>query len=300
MSAQGALPLTNQQVADRLEEVADLLEARDDNPFRVRAYRTAADAARGLRRPAHEVLAAEGLGGLTRLPGIGDVLARAMEELTATGRLKLLDQLRGEAEPEQLLATVPGIGPGLAGRIHRQLGIESLAGLEQAAHDGRLGRVPGLGAKRLQAIRDSLAGRLRRRPRPPATTMPAVGELLEVDRLYREQAGAGRLRLIAPARFNPAGRPWLPVLRTRRGGRRYTALYSNTAQAHRLGATRDWVVLYWGDDGREGQATVVTARAGPLKGRRVVRGREVECAEHYAERPADVEPSGAAGQPQPG
>ena len=69
---------------------------------------------------------------------------------------------------------------------------------------------------------------------------------------------------------------WLPVLHTTRGRRHYTALFSNTALAHRLARTDDWVVIYW-DNGRgERQGTVVTADRGPLKGRRIVRGREAE------------------------
>jgi hypothetical protein len=60
-------------------------------------------------------------------------------------------------------------------------------------------------------------------------------------------------------------------------------LYSNTAQAHQLGRTRDWVVLYFYDDEHtEGQHTVVTETHGPLAGRRVVRGREAECRAHYS------------------
>ena len=70
------------------------------------------------------------------------------------------------------------------------------------------------------------------------------------------------------------------MLHTRRGPRRYTALYSNTARAHRAGKTGDWVVLY-GDDalGHEHQYTVVTAGRSPLRGRRIVAGRESECAQ---------------------
>ena len=82
---------------------------------------------------------------------------------------------------------------------------------------------------------------------------------------------------IAPRRFNPSHVAWLPILHTTRGRRHYTALFSNTARAHQLARTDDWVVIYW-DDGRgERQATVVTATGGPLKGRRIVRGREAEC-----------------------
>ena len=69
-----------------------------------------------------------------------------------------------------------------------------------------------------------------------------------------------------------------------RDGWSFTALYSNTARAHDLGKTRDWVVVYFDGDGHESQVTVVTERSGPLKGRRVVRGREGECLAHYSEK----------------
>ncbi len=61
----------------------------------------------------------------------------------------------------------------------------------------------------------------------------------------------------------------------------YTALYSNTARAHELGTTQDWVVIYRDDNDGGGQWTVVTATTGPLRGKRVVRGREQETSQHY-------------------
>jgi len=274
----------NEEVARRLDEVADYLEAEHDNPFRVRAYRTAADTVRRLDRPLSTVIGEEGTDGLRRLPGIGSALARAIDQLARTGELGLLDELRGRLSPEGLLATVPGVGPGLAHRIHEQLGVRSLEELEAAAHDGRLAEVPGLGPRRLRGIREALAGRFRqRRPVSPSDASVSVEELLRVDALYREQTAAGALPRIAPRRFNPGGEAWLPVLRLRRGGRRFRALYSNTAQAHNLGKTRDWVVIYCDSGGERRQWTVVTAASGRLQGRRVVRGREEECARYYAE-----------------
>jgi putative hydrolase len=86
---------------------------------------------------------------------------------------------------------------------------------------------------------------------------------------------------VAPRRFNPEGKAWLPILHAERNGRHYTALYSNTSRAHEAGALRDWVVVYRDDKKLGGTWTVITARVGPLKGRRVVRGREVECAAYY-------------------
>ena len=112
-------------------------------------------------------------------------------------------------------------------------------------------------------------------------TTPTVAELLDVDREYRERAAEHDLPTIAPRRFHPGGDRWLPVMHVTRGTRHYTALFSNTAMAHRVGRTHDWVVLYYGDVDGERQCTVVTAHHGPLVGRRVVRGREAECITHY-------------------
>ncbi|MEW6272306.1 MAG: hypothetical protein AB1689_23740, partial [Thermodesulfobacteriota bacterium] len=155
--------------------------------------------------------------------------------------------------------------------------------------DGRLQALAGIGAKRLAGIRDSLAHRLGRvrdgatqeaagSARGAAGGAPPVAELLDVDREYREKSAAGRLPRIAPRRFNPRREAWLPVLHAERGRGHYTAVFSNTVRAHELGKTDDWVVLYLDGGTRERQYTVVTAQRGPLAGRRVVRGREDECA----------------------
>ena len=132
--------------------------------------------------------------------------------------------------------TVPGIGLEFASRIHEQLGVESLPELEASAYDGRLARVPGMGRKRLRAVQETLRGRFLRpraavrAPSPPALGEPPVEEILDIDHEYRQKAGEGQLRLIAPRRFNPTGSAWLPVLHTHRADRQYTALYSNTAR----------------------------------------------------------------------
>jgi hypothetical protein len=135
-----------------------------------------------------------------------------------------------------------------------------------------------VGPRRAAAIRASLAAMLGRRPHPTPAAAPSVEVLLDVDREYRDKAAAGKLTLIAPRRFNPEGKAWLAVLHTRRGEWHFTALFSNTARAHELNRTRDWVVIYYYDgDHREGQCTVVTQARGPGAGQRVVRGREAEC-----------------------
>lgn len=277
----------NAAVAARLDELAALLEAQDASRFRVDAYRRAAEMVRGLDRPVGEVLRADGLAGLERMPAIGSTIARAIRDLVEIGRLPMLDRLRGESDSITVLSSVPGIGRTLAERLHHEHGIDTLEDLEAAAYDGRLAAIPLFGTKRIRGVREALASRLARVPRSAASSVPAaVSELLDVDREYRRRAEEGSLRTIAPRRFNPARRRWLPVLHTMRRARHFTALYSNTARAHQLGRTHDWVVIYM-DGGRgERQYTVVTARRGWLGGKRVVRGREVECAAFYRGRSA--------------
>jgi hypothetical protein len=229
------------------------------------------------------------------LPAIGRGIALAIMEMLSSGRWSQLERLRGSLQPEQLFQTLPGIGPELAARIHGELHIDTLEALELAAHDGRLARVPGLGHRRVAAIRAALTERLGRQRIHAVlqTRAPPVALLLDVDREYREKAEARSLRLIAPKRFNPTGEAWLPVFHTARGHWRFTALFSNTRKAHELGRTKDWVVIYAHMDTEpESQSTVVTERRGSLSGHRVVRGREEECTLYYgameAGRPASM------------
>lgn len=272
----------NRLVAERLREAAALLEEQAASPFRVRAFRRAADTVDALPRDVGDILERQGLPGLQALPAIGRGIASAINELVRTGRWSQLDRLRGGADPEPLFRMIPGVGPVLARRIHEELHVESLEALEVAAHDGRLAALPAVGARRAAMIVAGLAARLgrARAVQVRAPVEPPVTMLLDVDREYREKGDL--LPRIAPRRFNPTGERWLPVLHTERRGWRFTALYSNTALAHRLGRTRDWVVVYFhANHEPEGQRTVVTETFGPLAGRRVVRGREAECARNH-------------------
>lgn len=280
-------PEENAQIADLLRETAQLLEAQDANPFRVNAYRNAATEIARLPESVRAIFDEKGVAGLEALPHIGRGIAAAIVEMLITGRWSQLERLRGTVDAAQLFRTVPGIGPSLAERIHDELHLDTLEALEIAAHDGRLEAVAGVGPRRAAAIRAALGNMLRRtRVRPPMAPAPFRGPdvalLLEVDHEYRDKAEAGKLPTIAPRRLNPEGKSWLPVLHAHRAGWHFTALYSNTAQAHRLGKVRDWVVIYFYDhDHAEGQHTVVTETRGPLAGHRVVRGREPECKAYY-------------------
>jgi len=285
--------MENLKIARRLEEVASILEEQRANPFRVHAYRRAAETVRRLPRPLIELWREGGDEALRSLPGIGDRLTVSLRLLATTGRLPMLDRLRGTMDPVALLASVPGLGRTVAQRLYRDLGIETLEDLEAAAHDGRLKDIAGIGGKKLEGIIDTLATRLGRIPGASEShaTAPTVGDLLDVDREYRDEAGNEALPTIAPRRFNPDKEPWLPVLHTERGGRHYTALFSNTARAHELGKTHDWVVIYCDGGRNEQQFTAITAQHGALAGKRIVRGREDECALYYG---SPIRPSFAA------
>lgn len=282
---------TNAEIAQMLDRVAALLEAQHAEGFRIRAYRNAAATCRRWETGLAQLARDGGREALDALPAIGASISAQILEWLRTGRLRLLDRLEGEVSPEDLFATIPGVGEALAHTLHESLDAETLEDLELAAEDGRLEAVPGIGPRRAQAIRDALARRLgerSRRWRPssaPERARPPVALLLDVDREYRQKAEAGALRRIAPRRFNPEREAWLPVLHTGREGWTFTALFSNTARAHRLGRTRDWVVIFAERDGDEVRQTVVTEYQGPLAGLRVVRGREEECARWLEREP---------------
>lgn len=278
--------ISNKAIAERLNEYANVLAAQQANPFRIKAYQRAATTVDQLDEDIAELYRRGGAKALVDLPNIGSGIASAIAELIHSGNLSRLDRLRGELEPSQLFETLPGIGPELARRIHDELDVDTLEELELAAHDGRLESVPGISRGRGEIIRSALQSILAR-PRPgrreDIAPGPPISLLLEVDNDYRRKAGRGELPLIAPKRFNPERKAWLPVYHDVIGDWHFTALFSNTARAHQLKRTYDWVVIYfYDDDHQEGQHTVVTETSGSLKGKRVVRGREQECKAFYS------------------
>jgi DNA polymerase (family 10) len=136
--------------------VADLLEIQGANPFRVRAYRGAAQTVRALPRSLHE-LVRDGED-LSKLGGIGRDLAGKIAEIVETGSLPLLDEL-GRKTPPSLaeLLRLPGLGPRRAQVLHEALGVEDLEDLARAARDGRVRALPGFGAKTEQTLLTAIA-----------------------------------------------------------------------------------------------------------------------------------------------
>lgn len=272
----------NNEIAANLRDIADLLEGQKANPFRVNAYLNAAKTIDSLTEPVEDLLKREGFAALLDLPGIGEGIARSINEYIITGRMSRLESLRTGHDPIALFEQIPGIGPRSAHRIIETLHIDSLEALELAAHNGRLKTVPGFSTKKIALVQtwlDRVLGYRRPHiePQQPIAE-PPVSLLLKIDEQYRRKAEAGDLPTIAPKRFNPAGEAWLPILHTTQKGWHFTALYSNTARAHQLDRVKDWVIITFHDDQHhEGQHTVVTETRSVAMGRRVVRGREKEC-----------------------
>jgi DNA polymerase (family 10) len=154
----------NADIAAAFEEIADLLELGNDNPFRIRAYRNAARIVGDLRFDVAARLAADGE--LPKLAGIGEDLAAKMREIAASGSCRALEKLRRRfpAGITELLR-LPGLGPRRVQALYGELGIGSLAALQRAARDGRLRAVAGFGEKTEQRVLEAVAARLSKQRR---------------------------------------------------------------------------------------------------------------------------------------
>ncbi|MFA5922003.1 MAG: helix-hairpin-helix domain-containing protein [Methylococcaceae bacterium] len=277
----------NKEIASKLREIASLLDEQKANPFRVNAYLSAAKTIGTMAEAVEDLVRREGFPALLEIPGIGEGIARSINEFVVTGRMSRLESLQTGHDPIALFEQIPGIGPRSAHRIIETLHIDTLEALELAAHNGRLNKVPGFSTKKIALVQtwlDHVLGYRRPRPESQQTIAePSVDLLLKIDEEYRKKAQAGELPVIAPKRFNPGGEAWLPIMHASRKGWHFTALYSNTARAHQLDRVKDWVVIFFYDDQHhEGQHTVVTETRGAATGRRVVRGREVRCSSYFA------------------
>jgi DNA polymerase (family 10) len=145
------MTVQNAEIADRFEQLADLLELQGANPFRVRAYRNAARFIRGHSRSLAELLD-EGAD-LAELPGIGSDLAGKIATLVRTGHLPLLEQVAKKVPaPLVPMTRIEGLGPKRAQALYKALKIRSLEDLARAARSGRIRELPGFGARTEQLI----------------------------------------------------------------------------------------------------------------------------------------------------
>jgi DNA polymerase (family 10) len=152
----GEKPVDNAEIADVFDEMADLLEFRGENPFRVRAYRNGSRAIRELDESVASILA-DSSRDLSKIPGIGKTLRDKTKTLVETGTLPQLVELR-EAIPEVVIAMarIPGLGAKKASALQKQLGLQTLDELKRACEQNRVRDLKGFGAKTQQAILDGL------------------------------------------------------------------------------------------------------------------------------------------------
>ncbi|MGD9637121.1 MAG: DNA polymerase/3'-5' exonuclease PolX [Pirellulales bacterium] len=144
--------MTNRDIAAAFDEVADLLEFQDANPFRVRAYRNAARKLGDLPEPL-EKIAVDPARDLTEIDGVGKDLAEKIKELVTTRKLAMLEELRALVPPDVMaLMRIPGLGPKKAVVLHKELGILNLEMLRAACESDEVSKLKGFGAKTQEKI----------------------------------------------------------------------------------------------------------------------------------------------------
>ena len=149
------MPVHNSDVADLFNEIADLLEIKGSNQFRVRAYRNAARTVGALSQSVEDLLARNE--DLTRLPGIGKDLSGKIGEIVKTGKLRLLEELKAELPPGLSdLMKIGGLGPKRILILHQKLGISDVNELRKAVSEKKIRELRGFGEKTEQAIMEEI------------------------------------------------------------------------------------------------------------------------------------------------
>lgn len=191
------MPKQNTEIADIFERYAALLEIQGANVFRVRAYRNAARTLRGLSKSVATML--EEGADLTELPGIGDDLAKKIKTIVETGGLAALEKL-GKSIPGELadLEALPGLGPKRVFALYRELKVDSLSSLLEAAKTGKIRTLSGFGEKTEKKILEEAERRaqfLKRFPLATAEQMavPLLRYLRQIDGV-KEAVVAGSYR----------------------------------------------------------------------------------------------------------
>jgi DNA polymerase (family 10) len=155
VSADATTAPDGRAAAKALEQIAAFLELRGENPFRIRAFRTAAKAVAGI---AGDLRAALADGALSATKGVGPGTLQIIQEVADTGRSSLLEELREQVPPGLVeMLSISGLGVAKIRQIHETLGIESIPELEAAAQDGRLAQLPRFGARTAENILKSIA-----------------------------------------------------------------------------------------------------------------------------------------------
>jgi DNA polymerase (family X) len=147
--------MSNDEIANRLNEIAALMEFDGEPFFKIKAYQRAARSVEDSETPMRELLAAEAL---MELPGVGKAIAQKIDDIDRTGTCKYLEELRAKFPPTILeLIRVPSVGTKTAIALYKELGVTSIADLRKAVEDGSISKLPRLGPKSIENLKASLA-----------------------------------------------------------------------------------------------------------------------------------------------
>jgi DNA polymerase (family 10) len=190
--------MQNPDIARLFDEVADLLEIQDANPFRVRAYRNAARTIRDFPEPIADLVRA-GTKDLTDIAGIGDDLADKITDIVTTGELPLRKQLASKLPAGLLdLLRIPGLGPKRVKLLYKKLKVKSAADLATALDKGRVRKLKGFGPKMEEKMRAGIGqaqvGERRMLLNEAETQATAVVAYLEAGGGIRQMEVAGSYR----------------------------------------------------------------------------------------------------------
>ncbi|MCJ7515424.1 MAG: DNA polymerase/3'-5' exonuclease PolX [Dehalococcoidia bacterium] len=171
--------MKNTAIAKVFQDMADLLELKGENKFKIRAYQRAARAIEYLPKEI-EIMLQEGED-LQTIPGVGEAIAKKTIELVNTGKLGVYEELKSQF-PEGItrLLEIPGIGPKTANKLSTELGIQSVDELEKAIKDGRVAKLFRLGDKTAENILQQIQAVRRKDQRiPVGAALPVVDEVLD-------------------------------------------------------------------------------------------------------------------------
>src|SRR5919201_320628 len=178
--------MTKEDIASILEKIATLLELKNENPFKIRAY---TNAARAIETFGGNVASFQDEEALSKIPGIGKSIALKIKELVATGTLKYLEELSGEFPSGILeLFSLPGLGAKKIKALYDKLGISSIEQLQKACEDGRVAELPGFGETTQQRICDAIARRASHAGSFQFGAVAAEAEALRADLAAHEAA----------------------------------------------------------------------------------------------------------------
>ena len=181
--------MNNAAIAQVFQDMADLLELKEDNPFKIRAYQKAARAIETLPEELDQVMKE---GRLREIPGVGEAISQKITELLTTGKLGAYEKLRSEF-PEGVinLMSIPGVGPKTALRITKELGISNVDELEKAILDGKVASLYRLGDKTAENILHHIQTLRRKDTRIPiGEALPLADEIVSA---LQKQTGVRNL-----------------------------------------------------------------------------------------------------------